>query len=306
MYHYFGLDQETGKLYHLHVYFKLVTGGAVLKNFHIPLEQAFLTETSLYKGLVPIPVREVDLSLFVIRKILEQISPLEHLLFLKDKAGIDKELAWLHEEYDEKKLEKILSHYLPFVPASVFKESHTVLSAPSSTVWQRVCMGLKMHRCFPFSVRSLFKTAILRNFSFLIVYIRGKFGWHKPSKSLFPGGMIVAFVGAEATGKSTLSAETAKWLSRHFKVTHAHLGKPPKALFAKCVWPFIWCYVRVKKTLRNMKNSDAEEKTEAQNTTDESTEKLYVPHPVVAWLNAINRAALAKKLVREFMAGASL
>ena len=40
------------------------------------------------------------------------------------------------------------------------------------------------------------------------------------------GGMTIAFVGSEATGKSTLLAETKRWLGEHFTVKQVHAGKP--------------------------------------------------------------------------------
>jgi thymidylate kinase len=39
--------------------------------------------------------------------------------------------------------------------------------------------------------------------------------------------VVIALVGPEACGKSTLLAETAGWLGRVFRVRTAHLGKPP-------------------------------------------------------------------------------
>jgi thymidylate kinase len=49
----------------------------------------------------------------------------------------------------------------------------------------------------------------------------------KRSKQLASGGAVIAFVGPEATGKSTLVRETSAWLGRVFEVRSAHLGKPP-------------------------------------------------------------------------------
>ncbi|HSL24947.1 MAG TPA: hypothetical protein VLA54_01605, partial [Acidimicrobiia bacterium] len=41
------------------------------------------------------------------------------------------------------------------------------------------------------------------------------------------GGAVIAFVGSEATGKSTMLAETQSWLGEHYTVTRIHAGKPP-------------------------------------------------------------------------------
>jgi len=41
------------------------------------------------------------------------------------------------------------------------------------------------------------------------------------------GGAVIAFVGPEATGKSTLLAASHRWLAEHFAVSRVHAGKPP-------------------------------------------------------------------------------
>ena len=47
------------------------------------------------------------------------------------------------------------------------------------------------------------------------------------NRSLQSGGAVIAFVGGDATGKSTLVLETARWLARVFAVRAVHAGKPP-------------------------------------------------------------------------------
>jgi thymidylate kinase len=41
------------------------------------------------------------------------------------------------------------------------------------------------------------------------------------------GGAVIAFVGPEATGKSTLLADAERWLGAHYTVRRVHAGKPP-------------------------------------------------------------------------------
>jgi hypothetical protein len=44
------------------------------------------------------------------------------------------------------------------------------------------------------------------------------------------GGTIIAFTGADASGKSTLVAEAGRWLGSTFAVKIIHAGKPPSSL----------------------------------------------------------------------------
>jgi len=50
---------------------------------------------------------------------------------------------------------------------------------------------------------------------------------NRKNKTLSSSGAIIAFVGPEATGKSTLVTESERWLGSALAVKTAHAGKPP-------------------------------------------------------------------------------
>ena len=68
--HYYGMDLRTCILVHLHVYYRLVTGGVLLKNYKIPIEGMLLWNTDR-KGIVRVPSKAAELVLLVVRKITE-------------------------------------------------------------------------------------------------------------------------------------------------------------------------------------------------------------------------------------------
>ncbi|NUQ62835.1 MAG: hypothetical protein HUU20_10120 [Pirellulales bacterium] len=56
------------------------------------------------------------------------------------------------------------------------------------------------------------------------------------------GGAVIAFVGSEATGKSTLVAQMREWLGEHFAVKQIHAGKPNHTLLSfvpNCFLPLL-------------------------------------------------------------------
>ena len=61
---YLGFNSGTGRLFHLHVHHQLVLGEQYVKNYHLPLEPDFLTNTNLQFG-VKTPRPEVELIVFV-------------------------------------------------------------------------------------------------------------------------------------------------------------------------------------------------------------------------------------------------
>jgi thymidylate kinase len=54
----------------------------------------------------------------------------------------------------------------------------------------------------------------------------------KKGMRLQSGGAVIAFVGPEATGKSTLLAETKRWLGEHLVVEQIHAGKPRSTILS--------------------------------------------------------------------------
>jgi thymidylate kinase len=51
----------------------------------------------------------------------------------------------------------------------------------------------------------------------------------KKNKVLQAGGAVIAIVGPDATGKSTLVSETGRWLGENLAVKMLHAGKPPSS-----------------------------------------------------------------------------
>src|SRR5436305_3038215 len=49
--HFYGLDQASGVLVHLHVYYRLVTGEPLLDNYALPLEELLLRTTLFVDGM---------------------------------------------------------------------------------------------------------------------------------------------------------------------------------------------------------------------------------------------------------------
>ncbi len=67
--HYYGLDEASGALVHIHAYFELITGGSILKNHGLPAVE-FLLENRDDTQPIPTPRREADLVILVLRKMI--------------------------------------------------------------------------------------------------------------------------------------------------------------------------------------------------------------------------------------------
>jgi len=284
VYHFFGIDPETGLIVHLHVYFRMITGGSILKNHWIRVESMLLAQSAPKgEGGVFIPSAEADLILFVIRKYIEQPSLVEHYLFLKDWGNINAELKWLVARADRKVMHALVEQWLPEVPVTLVEDGLDILLRKGGVV-ERVRHGLRMRSCFQNTVYSDLKASLMRSAMFFIAYMRPRLRLTRKERFLFPGGMLVAFTGSEASGKSTLSLEVAKWLGERFDVSHIHLGKPNKNWRTRPLWMCIRLYSLIKRKIKKQDDVDERVVQEKADRTD-----FNLPNPVVCWLDSVDR-----------------
>ncbi|MGD9107941.1 MAG: hypothetical protein PVI75_02095 [Gammaproteobacteria bacterium] len=290
--HFYGFDLNTGKLIHLHVYFRLITGGSIVKNYWLALENFCLSNIHSENDVMVLN-KEVDLLLFVVRKFLEQPSMIEHWLFLKDYKNIKRELDWLLHDLSIDSFKKIATDCYPHVDVNFFCKCIDRLKHKDGLL-RRIFAGMKMRRVAALRRYSEIYASWKRSKIFGKAYLCGKCGFKLSGKSLFPGGKIIAFVGSEASGKSTLSKAVYEWLHRGFDVCHIHVGKPPKNIMTFLPWQFIKLYVRIKKLF---KKATVEKQ---QNSVNEYVDKI---HPLIAVLDSIDRYHLLKKKVKKMLRG---
>jgi thymidylate kinase len=107
----------------------------------------------------------------------------------------------------------------------------------------------------------------------------------RSQKELIPrsGGAVIAFVGPEATGKSTLIAEMSQWLGEHFAVEQIHAGKPKSTLLTLVPNLLV-------PALRSLFPTSRSTRLEAQYLYEELSDKPRTSYPLIF---AIRSALLA-------------
>jgi thymidylate kinase len=88
-------------------------------------------------------------------------------------------------------------------------------------------LGLQVRRRLRGYARHTFAGRIKAYCGSILATIRRKARGGVKNKVLQSGGAVIAFLGGDATGKSTLVTESARWLGGTFTVQTLHLGKPP-------------------------------------------------------------------------------
>jgi thymidylate kinase len=226
--HYFALDEETGILVHVHAYFRVITGESLSKNYHFPIEEMLLQNVR-ESDSVRVPIKSAELVIFTLRMMLKHTSLVELVLLARDWEQVKQEIQWLLESKSIDETVKLVEHWLPPLDIDLFSECVTALQLPAPLI-RRIILGLRLRsRLSIYSRHSSFRAWLsgVQKFSTMAFQrlTRSKKGMIPQS-----GGAVIAFVGPEATGKSTLLAEIRNWLGEHFAVDQIHAGKPRSTL----------------------------------------------------------------------------
>ncbi|MGH7493169.1 MAG: hypothetical protein ACREOO_12345 [bacterium] len=225
IFHYYGFDPYAGKLIHVHLFSVVLTGESFVKSHLLPFE-TMLLENCSHAGPMRVPAKSAELVLFVLRTFIKYGSLLDTLRLFKQLESIGNELAWLLTESPPTEALSLLKKYCPVVEDSLFLKCLEALKTEGS-LSNRIWLAYAVRR----RLRVYAKHAPMdRGWAyarFLLSKIHRRFSGNRKNKTLHSGGAMIAFVGADATGKSTLVAETGRWLGKVFATRMVHVGKPP-------------------------------------------------------------------------------
>lgn len=222
--HYFALDEETGILVHVHAYFRAITGESLAKNYRFPIEEMLLQNTREVDS-VPVPTKSAELVVFTLRMMLKHTSIMEIVLLSRYWKQVQQEIMWLLETGSIEETLGFVDFWLPSLDRNLFSDCIAALKSPAP-LFQRVMLGLRLRRQLrPYARHSAIRAWLDTVQKFSAMFFRRLTRSHKGMVSR-SGGAVIAFVGSEASGKSTLIAETRGWLGKHFAVKQFHVGKP--------------------------------------------------------------------------------
>ncbi len=218
--HYFGLDERTGQLIHVHAYQRLVIGLPWRTHYRIPLERALL-ETAAQRTVFKTSAPELELLVLVLRLTLRH-EPWDALRRTPPRwlDGALSELDRLEEQVSRDRVLTALSRYLPEVSPDLFERCRDSL-LPNRSAWRRFTVRISL-------ARALGAHASRPPLFALIERI-----WNRVSpmgQRLAGGGSVVALLGGDGSGKSTCAEALTAWLGTSLATLHVHLGRPTRSL----------------------------------------------------------------------------
>lgn len=237
--HQLGFDWQTGRLFHLHVHFRLVLGEQHVKNYLLPLEQVFLDAATLRSG-VKVPPPELELIVLALRVLLKyrDRDGIKDILAIRS-AGIPAhmlgELTWLMEQISPREFEKTLAAVSSVIPADAVRQFLSVIQEQPRQGWKLLRLRGAVRRALRPHQRSGRAAAAAAYFGAL---------WRKSRRGerqmgLPGGGKRIALVGVDGSGKTTHSQALAAWLSWKVDTHLLYLGsKQPSQRSQALYWLF--------------------------------------------------------------------
>src|SRR5947208_3130116 len=226
--HCYGCDDESGRLFDLHVYYRLITGGTI-KGYHLPVEEMLLRGAQPTEAGVYVPEPAAELVLFVIRKSLDYAVAIEALIPREWKAAAD-ELRWLMSQgATDRDVRRLLAEYLPSVDFALYRKLRDAIESGRWGVGRFRLGRALASRLRPYR-RFAGPSATLA---------RSGRAWRKawrtlqggtPPQALLSGGAVIGVVGSDGSGKSTVVGEVSRWLGEFLSVATIHGGKPPSSV----------------------------------------------------------------------------
>lgn len=222
---YYGLDQNSGRLVHVHAHFQLIMGNDLSKNYRIPLEKEYLA-CAVNSDLMRVPAAEFELVIFVVRMILKH-STWDAIVMRHGKLTKTEEMELLALATEEN-LAKV-GHVLDQIPGLtrfLFEDCLRALRAGCST-WRRMRIAGDVLKVFESCARYPRWRDLLTKFSRRIWRpILQRVFKSTPKNHFATGGLFVAIVGGDGAGKTTLVNELGDWLAGTYEVKKLHMGKP--------------------------------------------------------------------------------
>ena len=227
---YVAMDEATGRLAHLHLHYRLVLGQKHLKGYRLPWEEILLAGRRLDEtGQAYISDPNAEMLLLIVRSALK-IRSRDHLLALLGgvyvRGGELREFRWLRERIEPDRLRDLAVRQVGTEAAVVLLEIVDAGPALRRLLRFRAAAAERLDRCRTYGRLE----ATLRRWVREIIWLRSGLGKRilPPSKPLSRtdprGGLIVALVGPDGSGKSTLVRGVVRWLSWKIDARSVYFG----------------------------------------------------------------------------------
>jgi hypothetical protein len=226
---YIGYDEPSGRLTHVHVHMRLMVGAKLLANYRLPWETRLLARAVLHPLF---PIRVLDLAdeatLLLVRACLEirRHDPVvaRHWQAVAQKFALDR--AELTRQVDCLDLQRRIAELIGPDDADNLARSlyDTTPLHKQRRLRRRICKCLAAYRTYN-AVEAGLRSAFRAGFAIAGALNRRVVHAPRPSRRCAPGGgIVVALLGVDGSGKSTAVGAVRSWLDGEVDTMPIYFG----------------------------------------------------------------------------------
>ena len=283
--HYYGSDKETGKLVHLHVYFKLITGESHIKQYLFPIDNWLIDNTVADENHFYQLSDNAQVSIHLLRHYIKISSFIGLLYILRDNK------KYLDERESIGTVELSLVKFPSLLPQSIWVKMYENYYENKFT--SQIVLSIKISIYLNVYLRGNYFTSIANRYFSLSYRFFNKLLFKR--KKYFPsGGKFIAICGLDGSGKSTAVIGVKNWLARDFDVKVIHMGRPNPTILTLPFWSII-------KLVQLFRHSSVKEKKVLNDFLPQNHTSLALSIRYV--LLAYERLATAKRAMRLMQKG---
>lgn len=218
-----GFDNQTGKLVHVHLHYQVVTGTKYCKEYVFPIDN-YLIETRIQDEETEVFVAMPELEIIILYcRIVLKAANKKHIIPSQDYT---KEIDYLQQRINYSKLLEVCCAL--FVSNANDIYSLLIQQTLSYDEWYRVFL-IADSWLQPYRKYSKMETRIrywfYRYLNIFAAVSNSKLHTNFIRRKTFaPTGLSVCFLGADGSGKSTISFEIEKWLKWKVDAKRFYLG----------------------------------------------------------------------------------
>jgi thymidylate kinase len=190
--------------------------------------------------LFKIPAPEFEFIVLVIRLMIKHCTWDVILLGNGDFSKSElEELSYLQERISQPRMTELLKKSLPYIDESLFSQCVQSLTQRNSLLFRLKCGETLRRQIQTNARRSRFSDIFLKVWQRLDGGIRRRLFYMSTKKHLGSGGLMIAIIGGDGSGKTTAINGLFEWLSEEFSIKKIHMGKPPWSILTIMIRGFV-------------------------------------------------------------------
>lgn len=224
-----GCDTQTGKMVHIHLHYQIITGHRGMKEYHLPWSQEAL-DTRIQDNHTGVFIMEPNLEIMTLyaRIALKASTKTIHAAQkgnFKLDDGYLKEITYLKQQIDLTTLAVLIKKYFgDEKKLGDLIQKEVLMSGDFLLLHKYVTKSMKAYRTTNFLL-SLVQKNYFRVALPVRVILRNRVNrFIIQKKTPQNRGLMIAFIGQDGSGKSTVTNEILEWLTWKLDANKFYLG----------------------------------------------------------------------------------